>query len=63
VIEDVEAEGGRPILSRMMLDSGLWCMDIAIFEGNPDRVEAKFNPRIALPFAADTFNWEWFLPG
>jgi len=61
-IRDVLVEAG-PTFSQAMLDSGLWCMDVSIHEGDPDRIEVKFNSRITLPFAADQFNWEWFLPG
>ncbi len=69
VVRALGAKGGRDILveagptfSQAMLDSGLWCMDVSIHEGDPDRVEVKFNPRLALSFRADKFNWEWILP-
>jgi diaminohydroxyphosphoribosylaminopyrimidine deaminase / 5-amino-6-(5-phosphoribosylamino)uracil reductase len=59
---NVLVEAG-PILSQAMFDSQFWCMSVTIRKGDPDKVEVHFNPNEPIPFNADEFNWEWFLPG
>ena len=38
------------ILSDSILDSPFWTMCVDIHQGNPDRVETRFNPELSLPF-------------
>lgn len=59
---DVLVEAG-PILSQAMFDSHLWCMSVTIEQGDPDRIEVDFNPSEPMPFAPDSFRWDWSLPG
>jgi len=60
-VQDILVEAG-PALSQAILDAGLWEMAVTIYQGEPDRVEATFNPRTKLPFDIKQFRWEWWLP-
>ena len=48
-IRDIMVESGA-ILSDSILDSPFWTMCVDIHQGNPDRVETRFNPELSLPF-------------
>jgi diaminohydroxyphosphoribosylaminopyrimidine deaminase/5-amino-6-(5-phosphoribosylamino)uracil reductase len=68
-LEDLKAKGVRdilveagPKLSQAMFDSQFWCMSVTIHQGDPDRIEVQFNPHETVPFATDSFRWDWCLP-
>lgn len=64
-IQDILVEAG-PALSQAVLQSPHWTMQVEIHQpaktGKTDQVATRFNPDASLPFAPDSFNWEWFLP-
>jgi diaminohydroxyphosphoribosylaminopyrimidine deaminase/5-amino-6-(5-phosphoribosylamino)uracil reductase len=68
-IKDLAAKGAQdmlveagPDLAKVVLDSHLWNMSVTIRSGDTDSTEVKFNPDSYIPFNADAFNWNMFLP-
>ena len=59
--QDVLIEAG-PQLSQSLLDSGVWTMSVTIRQEEMDNIDVAFNPHQSLPFDAQQFCWEHFLP-
>ena len=60
-INDVLVESG-PILSRFVLDSCHWTMQIDIHTGEKDKVHVGFNPAVTIPFNTSELDLESLLP-
>jgi len=60
-VRDILVEAGAA-LSQAVLDSSYWNMSVTIQQGEPDHIITTFNQQNFVPFKAETFNWDMFLP-
>ncbi len=58
---EVLVEAG-PLLSKSILESGLWMMDVKITKGETDKIDVCFNQDSPPPFGINSWKWENMLP-